>query len=127
MEAIVAERQLRWTGHVIRMPVNRLPRRVQYGELKEGRRTVGGQYKRFKDCLKATLRKNAIPPDQLETLAADRKDWRDIIPPVSSSCKQRRIKLKMSVVADGMNMLLGTEKTTPLICVPPVAVHVYRA
>jgi len=78
MEAIVAERQLRWTGHVIRMPVNRLPRRVQYGELKEGRRTVGGQYKRFKDCLKATLRKNAIPPDQLETLAADRKDWRDI-------------------------------------------------
>ena len=25
----------------------------------------------------------------------------------------------MSVVADGMNMLLGTEKTTPLICVPP--------
>jgi len=28
MEAIIAERQLRWTGHVIRMPENRLPRRV---------------------------------------------------------------------------------------------------
>jgi len=26
MEAIIAERQLRWTGHVIRMPENRLPR-----------------------------------------------------------------------------------------------------
>jgi len=34
MEAIIAERQLRWTGHVIRMPENRLPRRVLYGELK---------------------------------------------------------------------------------------------
>jgi len=37
------------------------------------------------------------------------------------------MKLKMSVVADGMNMLLGTEKTIPLICVPPVAVRVYHA
>jgi len=78
MEAIIAERQLRWTGHVIRMPENRLPRRVLYGELKEGRRSVGGQCERFKDCLKATLKKSAIPPDQLETLAADRKGWRDI-------------------------------------------------
>ena len=33
----------------------------------------------------------------------------------------------MSVVADGMNMLLGTEKTAPLICVPAVSVHVYHA
>jgi len=61
MEAIIAERQLRWIGHVIRMPENRLPRRVLYGELKEGRRSAGGQHKRFKDCLKATLKKNAIP------------------------------------------------------------------
>jgi len=30
MEAIIAERQLRWTGNVIRMPENRLPRRVLY-------------------------------------------------------------------------------------------------
>jgi len=62
MGAIIAERQLRWTGHVIRMPENRLPRRVLYVELKEGRRSSGGQYKRFKNCLKATLTKNAIPP-----------------------------------------------------------------
>ena len=61
MEAIVAERQLRWTALVIWMPENRLPRRVLYGELKEGRRSAGGQYKRFKDYLKATLKKNAIP------------------------------------------------------------------
>jgi len=33
----------------------------------------------------------------------------------------------MNVVADGMNMLRGTEKTTPLIYVPPVALHVYHA
>jgi len=32
----------------------------------------------FQEYLKATLKKNAIPPDQLETLAADLKGWRDI-------------------------------------------------
>jgi len=32
----------------------------------------------------------------------------------------------MSVVAKDMNLLLGTDKTTSLICVPPVAVHVYQ-
>ena len=41
-------------------------------------RCVGGQFNRFKIFLKAALKKNAIPPDQLETLAADRKGWRDI-------------------------------------------------
>jgi len=40
MEAIIAEHQLRWTGRVIRMSENRLSRRVLYGELKEGRRSL---------------------------------------------------------------------------------------
>jgi len=60
------------------MPENRLPRRVLYGELKGGRTSTGGQFTSFKDCLKATHKKNAIPPDQLETSAADRKGRRDI-------------------------------------------------
>jgi len=125
MEATIAERQLRWTGHVIRMPEHRLPRRVLYGELKEGRRSVGGQYKRFKDFLKATLKKNAITPDQLETLAADRKGWRDnLYHWYALHASNSGSRLKMSVVVDGMSMLLRTEKTTSLICVPAVAVHV---
>jgi len=56
MEAVIAERQLRWTGYANQMPENQLPRRVLYGELRRPKicwRTV--LYKRFKDCLKATL------------------------------------------------------------------------
>ncbi|KAI8519370.1 hypothetical protein Bbelb_026270 [Branchiostoma belcheri] len=76
METILLQRQLRWTGHLIRLPPNRLPRQVLYGELTHGRRAVGGQYKRFKDCLKHNLKKCDIPTQDLEHCAADRSGWR---------------------------------------------------
>jgi len=72
------QRQLRWVGHVIRMLSNRLPRRILYSELQQGQRAAGGQKKRFSDQLKTTLRKCSIPPAQLETLAADREEWREV-------------------------------------------------
>ena len=47
--------QLRWTGHDIRMPDARLPKKVFYGELQEGKRSQCGQKKRYKDTVKASL------------------------------------------------------------------------
>ena len=35
--------QLRWTGHVTRMPEERLPKKILYGELEMGKRSHGGQ------------------------------------------------------------------------------------
>lgn len=77
LEVIIANRQLRWTGHVIPIPSNRLPRLVMYGQLEDGRRSVGGQHKRFKDPLKARLKMCHILPDTIESMAADRTGWRD--------------------------------------------------
>ena len=48
--------QLRWTGHVTRMPEDRLPKKILYGELEMGKRSHGGQKKRYKDTLKASSR-----------------------------------------------------------------------
>ena len=42
-----------------------------YSELQEGRRSGGGQMKRFSDNVKLLLKKCQIPPSQLEALAAD--------------------------------------------------------
>ena len=59
--------QLTWTGHVTRMPDERLPKKVLYGELQEGKRSQGGQKKRNKDTLKASRKDLNIPTEVLGT------------------------------------------------------------
>ena len=76
IESMLLHRQLRWLGHVIRMPHSRLPHCVLYGQLRLGRRSVGGQKKRFKDHIKSILKKCNIPFSRLETLASERSTWR---------------------------------------------------
>ena len=48
--------QLRWTGHVTRMPDERQPKKVLYGELQGGKRSQGGQKNATKTPLKPRLR-----------------------------------------------------------------------
>ena len=76
LESLLHRGLLRWVGHVIRMDDNRLPKQLLYGELSEGIRSVGGQLKRYKDHVKKTLRACHIQPTAIETLAADRTEWR---------------------------------------------------
>ena len=64
--------QLRLTGHVTRMPDERLSKKVPYGELQEGKRSKGGQKKRCNDTLKASLKDFNIPNECLEQAAQDR-------------------------------------------------------
>ena len=71
--------QLRWTGHVTRMPDERLPKRILYGELQVGKRSHGGQKKRYKDTLKASLKDFNIPTESWEQIAQDRTKWRGLI------------------------------------------------
>ena len=75
-EYMVLQRQLRWIGHVIRMPSNRLPRRLLYGELLNGQRMPGGPKLRYMDHIRRILNKSIIPISDLEKLAADRDRWR---------------------------------------------------
>ena len=51
--------QLRWTGHVTRMPEEHLPKKILYGELEMGKRSHGGQKKHTKTPSK--------PPSRIST------------------------------------------------------------
>ena len=79
IESTLTRRTLRWVGHVIRMPEERLPKQVLYSELAEGARLAGGQKKRFKDHIKKTLKECNIDPTRLEDLAVDRTTYRSTI------------------------------------------------
>jgi hypothetical protein len=78
MESLIMRAQLRWTGHVVRMADDRIPKMVLYGELKQGTRTCGGQYKRFRDVVKHNLQACNIDTTVWESAALDRTVWRQL-------------------------------------------------
>ena len=49
--------QLPWAGHVLRMDDEHLPKCLLFGEHVEGKRSIGGQKKCFKNTLKASLKR----------------------------------------------------------------------
>ena len=66
---------LRWAGHVTRMPEECLPKKILYGELEMGKRSLGGQKKRYKDTFKTSLKDFNIPTESWGQIAQDRAKW----------------------------------------------------
>ena len=79
MHTVLKLAQLRWTGHVIRMPNEQLPKKVFYVELQEAKRSQGGQKKRYKDTLKASLKDFDIAIGSWDETAQERSKWRSLI------------------------------------------------
>ena len=71
------------------MPDERLPKKILYGELQVGKRSHGGQKKRYKDTLKASLKDFNIPTEPWEQIAQDRKKWRGLIKGELVNTKQK--------------------------------------
>ena len=64
IHTILTKAQLRWAGHVFTMSNERLPK-----HLPEGKRSTGGQRKRYKDSLKSPLNAFEINNGSWESLA----------------------------------------------------------
>ena len=88
--AILMQSQLRWAGHVARMSDDRLPKRLLFGELQHGKRSQGGQKKRFKDTLKASLKAFNINHNTWEQSAQDRGTWRSAVHKGAKACEANR-------------------------------------
>ena len=71
--------QFRWVDHVTMMPEERLPKKILYGELEMGKRSHGGQKKRYKDTLKASLKDFNIPTESWEQIVQIRAKWQGLI------------------------------------------------
>ena len=87
---ILMQSQTRWAGHVSRMADCRIPKRLFYGELHSGKRSQGGQKKRFKDTLKNSMKSFGIDVDNWEHVAQDRSAWRTLLRHGSSTCEADR-------------------------------------
>jgi len=79
LESLVIKSRLRWSGHVVRTKGHKLPKQILYGELQIGKRMQGGQRKRFKDCLKDSMKRSHIRTETWEWHAARRTRWRFIV------------------------------------------------
>nr|VZI32660.1 unnamed protein product [Spirometra erinaceieuropaei] len=73
---MLRQMQLRWSGHLVRMDDERLPKRLFYGDVATGCRRQGGQIRRYKDTLKSSLKRLQINPTNWEDLAHARQTWR---------------------------------------------------
>ena len=89
-EAHITSAQLRWAGHVSRMPDDRLPKAVFYGELAVGKRKQGGQKLRYKDVIKRHMKDTNIEDDTWEEKAANRSVWRGFVRSSISAVEERR-------------------------------------
>nr|VZI24094.1 unnamed protein product [Spirometra erinaceieuropaei] len=74
--SMLRQMQLRWSGHLVRMDDERLPKRLFYGDVATGSRRQGGPIRRYKDTLKSSLKLLQINPANWEELACDRPAWR---------------------------------------------------
>ena len=78
LQSMVDTARLRWTGHVVRMKDERIPKALLYGRLATGvsRR---GNHSTYLNSVKSTLRACDINCTRLEELAENRVHWRGVL------------------------------------------------
>nr|VZI17400.1 unnamed protein product [Spirometra erinaceieuropaei] len=89
--AILRQMQLRWSGHLVHMDDERLPKRLFYGDVATGSRRQGGRIRRYKDTLKFSLKRLQINPTNWEELARDRRIWSRTVKTSASIHESNRI------------------------------------
>ena len=89
--ALLIKSRLRWTGHVMRMTNDRIPKQLFLSELSTGTRAQGAPLKRYKDAVKSSLKACSIPVMGWEALTLGRTSWRMAVSQGCQMFETRRI------------------------------------
>jgi len=87
IESILFRTRFRWSGHVSCMSDERIPKHTLYGQLPNTKRSA----KRYKDQLRVNMKTCNIDCTKLESLAADRSQWRRLCYSTVEQFEQQRI------------------------------------
>ena len=90
IQSMVESAVLRWTGHVIRMSDDRIPKKLLYGRITSGRGSRGNNIS-YINQVKRILRAGDIPLGNLEALAEPRAGWRTLYKSVIKKAEVDRI------------------------------------
>ena len=75
MEDLLIKKNLLWTGHLMRLSSDRLPKQILYSQLPSGHRQRGRPRLRFKDTIKRNLKLRDIKTDSWTSLSQQRTKW----------------------------------------------------
>nr|VZI35006.1 unnamed protein product [Spirometra erinaceieuropaei] len=73
--AMLRQLQLRWSGHLVRMDNERLPKQLFNGDVSTSSRHQGNQVRRYRDTRKSPLKRLQINSTNWENLARGRPSW----------------------------------------------------
>jgi len=76
MEDLLIRKNLRWTGHLMRMPQDRLPKQIMFSQLPVGQRKKGRPRLRYKDTIKRNMKQRNIMLTSWAKLSLLRNEWR---------------------------------------------------
>jgi len=80
-----------WVGHVVRMPDDRIPKQILYGQLSSGKRPQCGPVRRYKDTVRDNLKRCGILPQSLISAPHDRGQWRSTCRTAITASEEARV------------------------------------
>ncbi|KAK2188140.1 hypothetical protein NP493_143g02035 [Ridgeia piscesae] len=79
MEDLLIRKNLRCTGHLMRISPDRLPKQVLYSQMSSSHRKRRRPHLRFKDTIKRKVKLRDIKTDSWTSLSQQRDKWRAVV------------------------------------------------